>query len=161
MIRTKYYLLIIVWASIFSTFATPPSTFHKALKKLYPLASNVGWIHQGIYYVAVFTQNGFEKKVWMNNSAQWVMTVTDLQTADQLTPSVYNAFMFGSYSQWNVENVFLAEFPKHPSIYIIQVNEDNSSTTYQLFYTSDGRMLQTINVSYVNTTLTPSVFNFL
>ncbi|WP_455674676.1 PepSY-like domain-containing protein [Phocaeicola sp.] len=160
MIRTRYCLLIIIWMTTFFVSATPPSAFHAALKKLYPLATEVSWTQQGNYYVADFTLNGFEKKVWMNVSAQWVMTTTDLQTADQLTPGAYNAFMFGSYSQWTVENVVLAEFPKAPAIYVVQVNEDNSSSTYQLFYTADGRILQTRNVSYTSTALTPSVFSF-
>ena len=37
-----------------------------------------------------------KKEVWMNGNAQWVMTNTDLQTTDQLTPNVYNDFYIES-----------------------------------------------------------------
>ena len=85
-----YSICVILWVLITTLSATSPTTFHIALKKIYPHATNVSWSQQGNYYVASFTQNGFEKEVWMNGNAQWVMTNTDLQTTDQLTPNVYN-----------------------------------------------------------------------
>ena len=107
--KKRYYsICVILWVLITTLSATSPTTFHIALKKIYPHAMNVSWSQQGNYYVASFTQNGFEKKVWMNGNAQWVMTNTNLQ----------------------------------------------------LFYTLNGRLVQTRDVSYINPTLSPGIFNF-
>ena len=122
--------------------------------------ANVSWSQQGNYYVASFTQNGFEKEVWMNGNAQWVMTNTDLQTTDQLTPNVYNDFTLSPYAMWTATNVNLIEFPKRTTLYVITVNLNNSSATKQLFYTLNGRLLQTRDVSYINPTLSPGIFEF-
>lgn len=155
-----YYTFIIAWMmTVAGAWATSPATFHAALKKIYPQARNVIWSQQGNYYVATFTQNGFQKKVWMNANARWVMTDTDLQNTDQLTPTVYNDFTFSQYSMWTVNDVNLMEFPRRPALYVITVNQDNSVSTYQLFYAQDGRLLQTRDVSYLPDTLTPEVFN--
>lgn len=161
MMRTRpYYIFILAWMLATIASAVSPATFSAALKKMYPQAREVAWDQQGNYYVATFTLNGFEKKVWMNANAQWVMTNTDLQTADQLTPSVYNDFTLSQYSTWTVNDVNLMAFPKRAPLYIITVNQDNSVSTYQLFYALDGRLLQTRNVSYISPALSPEVFDF-
>lgn len=154
------YTLILIWMLAITASAIPPSTFHLALKKLYPHATDAEWKQQGAYYIATFTQNGFLKKVWMDAAARWVMTDTDLQTTDQLTPSVYNDFTLSQYAMWTVNDVNLMEFPRHAPLYIITVNQDNSVSTYQLFYAMDGRLIQTRNVSYITPTLSPGVFDF-
>lgn len=161
MMRTRsYYIFILAWMLATIASAVSPAAFSVALKKMYPQAREVAWDQQGNYYVATFTLNGFEKKVWMNANAQWVMTNTDLQTADQLTPSVYNDFTLSQYSTWTVSDVNLMAFPKRAPLYIITVNQDNSVSTYQLFYALDGRLLQTRNVSYISPALSPEVFDF-
>ena len=161
MMRTRsYYIFILAWMLATIASAVSPAPFSAALKKMYPQAREVAWDQQGNYYVATFTLNGFEKKVWMNANAQWVMTNTDLQTADQLTPSVYNDFTLSQYSTWTVNDVNLMAFPKRAPLYIITVNQDNSVSTYQLFYALDGRLLQTRNVSYISPALSPEVFDF-
>ena len=161
MMRTRsYYIFILAWMLATIASAVSPAAFSAALKKMYPQAREVAWDQQGNFYVATFTLNGFEKKVWMNANAQWVMTNTDLQTADQLTPSVYNDFTLSQYSTWTVSDVNLMAFPKRAPLYIITVNQDNSVSTYQLFYALDGRLLQTRNVSYISPALSPEVFDF-
>ena len=155
-----YSICVILWVLITTLSATSPTTFHIALKKIYPHGHELSWSQQGNYYVASFTQNGFEKKVWMNGNAQWVMTNTDLQTTDQLTPNVYNDFTLSPYAMWTATNVNLIEFPKRTTLYVITVNLNNSSATKQLFYTLNGRLLQTRDVSYINPTLSPGIFEF-
>ena len=155
-----YSICVILWVLITTLSATSPTTFHIALKKIYPHAMNVSWSQQGNYYVASFTQNGFEKKVWMNGNAQWVMTNTNLQTTDQLAPNVYNDFTLSPYAMWTATNVNLIEFPKRTTLYVITVNLNNSSATKQLFYTLNGRLLQTRDASYINPTLSPGIFEF-
>lgn len=155
-----YSIYMILWVLVATVSATSPATFHASLKKMYPQATDVSWNQQGNYYVASFTQNGFEKKVWMDVNARWIMTNTDLQTTDQLTPGVYNDFTLSQYSMWTVTDVNLMEFPKRAVLYVITVNQDNSSATNQLFYAQDGRLMQVRNVSYINPTLYPEVFDF-
>lgn len=153
--QTKYIFLLIVWLIGMTGFAIPPSAFHKALSKLYPSVTEAAWSQQGYFYVASFTQDGFGKKVWMNPNAKWVMTTTDLQTADQLPPEVYNAFAFGNYSQWTVTDVDLVEFPKRPSQYVVTVNLDNSISTYMLYYSPNGQLTYVRNISYTGGGITP------
>lgn len=130
-----YSICVILWVLITTLSATSPTTFHIALKKIYPHATNVSWSQQGNYYVASFIQNGFEKEVWMNGNAQWVMTNTDLQTTDQLTPNVYNDFTLSPYAMWTATNVNLIEFPKRTTLYVITVNLNNSSAISQCIET--------------------------
>ena len=135
-----------------------PQVFHAALKKLYPQATNVGWSQEGDYYIASFIQNGFDKKVWMSPTARWIMTDTDLETADRLPPMVYNDFIFSQYATWTVTDVNLIKSPRRRSLYVITVNQDNSISTWQLFYASDGSLLHTRDVSYLSPELSPDVF---
>ena len=59
-----YSICIILWVLITTLSATSPTTFHIALKKIYPHATKRKLEPtRGIYYVASFTQNGFEKEV--------------------------------------------------------------------------------------------------
>lgn len=153
--QTRYISLLIAWMIGMTSFAIPPSAFHKALKKLYPAAAEAAWSQQGNFYVATFTQDGFEKKVWMTPKAQWVMTTTDLQTADQLPPKVWNAFTFGNYSQWTVTDVDLVEYPKRPTVYIVTVNLDNAISTYMLYYSPVGQLVNMRNISYTGGGITP------
>ena len=167
--KKRYYsICVILWVLITTLSATSPTTFHIALKKIYPHAMNVSWSQQGNYYVASFTQNGFEKKVWMNGNAGQGIAGTlhvaeqgaNLQTTDQLAPNVYNDFTLSPYAMWTATNVNLIEFPKRTTLYVITVNLNNSSATKQLFYTLNGRLVQTRDVSYINPTLSPGIFNF-
>lgn len=158
--RKLYSIFVLVWMIIATASAISPAVFHAALKKMYPQATNVDWGEEGDYYTATFTHNGFLKKVWMNANAQWVMTDTDVETADRLPPLVYNSFIFTQYDSWTVNDVNLIKFPRHPSLYVVTVNQDNSISTYQLFYATDGRLLQTRDVSYISPELTPNVFPY-
>ncbi len=156
--RKFYGTWLFAWLLIATASAISPAVFHAALKKMYPHATDVDWGKQGNYYTATFTHNGFIKKVWMNANAQWMMTDTDLETADRLPPPVYNSFIFSPYAGWTVNDVNLIKFSRHPSLYVITVNQDNSISTYQLFYAPHGELVHVRNVSYISPDLTPSVF---
>ena len=110
------------------------------------------------YYCANFVMNGFTKNVWFNVRGQWVMTQTDLVSLDRLTPTVYNAFVSGPYANWVVDNVTMVEFPKWQAIIVIKVGQDNVDIKYQLFYTPQGVLLKTRNVSDMYDILGPSTF---
>lgn len=132
--------------------------YQDALLKLYPDATQADWEEKDNYHVAVFTHNGFEMKTWMNNQAQWVMSVSYIGTTDELPSDVYNAFTFTQYSQWNVENVYWATFPHMQEQFVIKVNQDNSTQTYDLFFAPNGNELQSLDVSYGYVGITPQLF---
>lgn len=156
--KTKFHcLFLFVWMTAVAASAVSPQVFHAALKKLYPQADKVGWSQEGDYYVASFAHNGFDKKVWMNAHAGWIMTNIDLETADRLPPMVYNEFIFSQYTPWTVTDVNLIKSPRRPALYVITVNQDNSVSTWQLFYAADGSPVYTRDVSYINPELSPRV----
>lgn len=139
-------------------FAGAPAHVQVAFKKMYPKAVDVDWSQKGDYYVGDFMMNGFEKDVWMNANAQWVMTETDWGTLDQVSPNVYNAFSMGQYSAWQVDDVTFVEFPKSSPVVVVKVQQYNEQVEYQLFYAKDGSLLRTRNVSYGQGILWPNLF---
>ena len=149
-------LLLIISVSTFAN--TPPGNVQATFKKMYPKANDIAWSQDDGYYCANFVMNGFTKNVWFNTQGQWAMTQTDLVSLDRLSPAVYNAFVSGSYASWVVDNVTMVEFPKWQAIIVIKVGQDNVDIKYQLFYTPQGVLLKTRNVSYLHDVLGPSTF---
>ena len=128
-------LFLLLSTSVFGD--TPPGNVQSTFKKMYPKANGVAWF---------------------NVRGQWVMTQTDLVSLDRLTPTVYNAFVSGPYANWVVDNVTMVEFPKWQAIIVIKVGQDNVDIKYQLFYTPQGVLLKTRNVSDMYDILGPSTF---
>ena len=83
------------------------------------------------------------------------MTQTDLVSLDRVTPTVYNAFVSSPYASWVVNDVTMVEFPKWQAIIVIKVGQDNVDIKYQLFYSPQGMLLKTRNVSYMHDILGP------
>lgn len=176
----KNELTILLLASCLAVKALPPQTYHDALRQRYPQATDIYWRQTGNDYVATFQLDDFLTHAWLTADGQWLMTDTDLQTADQLPPVVYNYFTLSSYAGWNLTDVHRIELadmnrteptvstrqevlsrnPSHidPVRYVLIVNYDNSTETYQLFYTPDGVLIRTRDVSYLPNTLTPQDF---
>lgn len=156
----------IIWVAMFlllllpiSAFAdTPPGNIQATFKKMYPKATDIAWSQDDGYYCANFIINGFTKNVWFNAAGQWQMTETDLGSLDQLSSTVYNAFVSGPYSSWVVDDVTMVEFPKWQAIIVIKVGQDNVEIEYQLFYSPQGVLLKTRNVSDMYDILGPSTF---
>ena len=149
-------LLLLLSASVFAD--TPPGNIQAAFKKMYPKATDIAWSQDDGYYCANFTMNEFTKNVWFNTAGQWQMTETDLVSLDQLSPTVYNAFVSSSYASWVVDDVTMVEFPKWQAIIVIKVGQDNVDVKYQLFYTPQGVLLKTRDVSDMYDILGPSTF---
>lgn len=102
--------------------------------------------------------NGYEKNVWFNAQGQWQMTQTEWGDTDELSATVYNAYASGPYSGWQVEDVTYVEFPKWQPIIVIKVGQQNVDIQYQLFYSPNGTLLRTRNVSYMDDILGPGTF---
>lgn len=150
--------VMLLLTSLFVFAGYPPSNVRTAFGKIYPKTTDVVWSQQGNYYVANFIMDGFNKDVWFNASARWIMTLIDLVTTDELTPAVYNAYAMGPYSSWQVKNVTQASFPKCPTTIVIKVGQQNINTQYQLFYSTDGGLMRAYNMGYTESTLTPATF---
>lgn len=157
-IKTFVYLIFLLMMPAILK-AGIPAEIASAFKRLYPKASNPDWTLKGTYYVADFTSAGFGKEVWLNAKGSWIMSQTDLQTMDEAPASVYNTFVFGSYSNAPVTDVILAEFPKCPSVIVVKVGTYNMDTYYYLFYSLQGELLTTYNSDDFDGTLWPQVFD--
>ena len=152
------FLAVILLLSVSAFAILPPGNIQATFKKMYPKANGVAWSQDDGYYCANFVMNGFTKNVWFNTQAQWQMTQTDLVSLDRVTPTVYNAFVSGPYASWAVNDVTMVEFPKWQAIIVIKVGQDNVDIKYQLFYSPQGMLLKTRNVSYMYDILGPGTF---
>lgn len=159
MIKFKFSLIVVLLIFVNTAFAGySPAKVQAALKKMYPTATDIAWSEDGGYYCADFMQDGFEKNVWFNAQAQWVMTQTELGSTDRVPDAVYNAYAASPYCAWGVLDVTLVEFPKWEPIYTIKVGQSNVDIKYQLFYAPNGELLRTRNVTDMDDILGPGTF---
>ena len=124
-----------------------PQTVRDSLNLLYPNVETVAWSTDQSYYVAGFTVNGFNTKVWFDTQGHWIMKQTDWQTLDQVPMPVYHTFTFGPYSTDQVDDVTYVEFPHNPPQIVILISLPNTLTQYQLFYTMQGELVNARNTT--------------
>ena len=155
----KYILLFVcLQANLNVSAGNVPTLVQDSLKVLYPSVRTIGWsIEQG-YYVAGFRHNGFDMKVWFNNKGNWVMKQTDWQVMDEVPEAVWHTFTFGPYSTDEVLDVTFVEFPRMKSQIVVHLGEDNAETEYQLFYLTDGELINARNVTNMNNILGANTF---
>ena len=155
----KYILLFIGLQINLNTSAeNVPTAIQDSLKALYPSVQTVGWSTDQSYYVASFQHNGFDMKVWFDTKGHWVMKQTDWQVMDEVPEAVWHTFTFGPYSTDEVIDVTLVEFPRKESQVVIHLGEDNAETEYQLFYLTDGELINARNVTYLSNILGANTF---
>ena len=135
-----------------------PTAIQDSLKTLYPSVQTIGWSTDEDYYVAGFNYNGFDMKVWFDNKGHWVMKQTDWQVMDEVPEAVWHTFTFGPYSTDEVLDVTLVEFPQKESQVVIHLGEDNAETEYQLFYLTDGELINARNVTNLSNILGANTF---
>ena len=88
--------------------------------------------------------DGQEKDVWFNNQAEWQLTETELLW-NNLPGTVQTSFSASEYVGWKIEEIVLLEYPVVPMQFVIEVEKGNAE--YQLFYSEEGGLLQTKDVS--------------
>ena len=137
---------------------TSPVIVQDSLRSIYPKVKTVGWTTDAIYYVATFQYNGFSTKVWFTTKGHWVMKQTDWQVMDEVPDAVYHTFTFGPYSTDEVLDVTYVEFPDQPAQIVVCIGIDNEDTEYQLFYRTDGELINARNVTYRSNILGASTF---
>lgn len=135
-----------------------PTLVQDSLKSLYPNIETVGWSTDGNYYVAGFQDKGFDMKVWFDDKGYWVMKQTDWQVMDEVPEDVYHTFTFGPYSTDEILDVTYVEFPLQKAQVVIHIGEDNSETEYQLFYLTNGELINARNVTDMSHILGANTF---
>lgn len=159
--KILFPLMVMLLVSAITFASNVPQNVQAAFKKMYPSAYDTSWSTKSDYYVAEFSMNDLEKEVWFDNQADRLMTQTDLKSADLLSSAVYNAFTFGQYSTWQVEDVTLVEFPDRSPISVIEVEQNNNvAAEYQLFYSQNGELQHMRNITYSDNTLYPECFDY-
>jgi hypothetical protein len=152
------FLSIMLHASLSVSAGYTPTIVQDSLKSLYPQVETVGWSTDSGYYVAGFKHNGFNTKVWFNPKGHWVMRQTDWQVMDEVPEAVWHNFTYGPYSTDNVLDVTYVEFPRMKAQIVVQIGIDNSLTEYQLFYLTDGELINARNVTDMGNILGANTF---
>lgn len=157
--RLKYLLLgLMLTLSAQAMADRAPQVVKDSLQSLYPTVKTVGWITDGPYYVAGFEYDGFVMRVWFDSKGRWQMKQTDWQVMDEAPEAVYHTFTFGPYSTDEVMDVTLVEFPRQKAQVVVLIGIDNAPTEYQLFYLTDGELINARNVSDMNDILGADTF---
>ena len=152
------FLCVLLQANISVSAGYAPTIVQDSLKSLYPDIKTVGWSTDNGYYVAGFEDNGFNTKVWFNSKGQWMMKQTDWQVMDEVPKAVYHTFTFGPYSTDEVLDVTYVEFPRLKAQVVVHIGEDNAVTEYQLFYLTDGELINARNVTNMSNILGANTF---
>ena len=159
MTSLKYILFCIcLQANISMASGNTPTLVQDSLKTLYPTVETIGWSTDQDYYVAGFRHDGFDMKVWFDNKGHWVMKQTDWQVMDEVPDAVYHTFTFGPYPTDEVLDVTLVEFPQQKAQVVIQIGIDNAETEYQLFYLTDGELINARDITNLDNILGASTF---
>lgn len=123
---------------------TVPENISQALKEKYAAATHIEWKQKGAYYVADCRMDGREMDVWFNVQAEWQLTETDILWTG-LPGTVQTAFNSSEYATWEREDIDLLESPLQPLQYVIEV--EKGKIEYQLFYSAEGNLMQTRDVT--------------
>lgn len=121
-----------------------PEALSQALTTKYPSAIHVEWSQKGAFYVADCRIDGHDADVWYNAEAQWQLTETEILWND-VPGTVQTSFINSEYGTWAREDIDLLEYPLEPMIYVIEV--EKGKTEYQLFYSEEGNLIQTKDVT--------------
>ena len=86
------------------------------------------------------------------------MKQTDWQVMDEVPEAVWHTFTFGPYSTDEVLDVTLVEFPRMKAQVVVHLGEDNAESEYQLFYLTDGELINARNVTNMSNILGANTF---
>lgn len=105
----------------------------------YPEATDVKWNSQKGYYVVDFKATGKEKTSWFNHFSEWILTQTELKYQD-LPEAIRLSHESGDFKNWDIEDIELIERKNHESIYVIEV--ERNDTEYDLHYLAEGTLIK-------------------
>lgn len=135
-----------------------PAKVETAFREMYPQATRVEWNQMAGCYVAEFVKDSVEIDVWYDENARWVMTETDVESLKKVPVAVADAFMNSLMASMRLRDVRIITFPKRPAVIVIEVEEYNSDTEYQLLYSEEGKLLKELNVSELGGEIYPGLF---
>ena len=143
-----------------SVFASSPTDFQSALQKMYPDATNVQWSKKHDYQIATFIENNIGINVWFTDKAQWVMTEKDVDSLSAVPAVVAEKYMSSTLSAGKLRYIRIIYLPhQEPPVIIIDVQSWNSPEEFQVFYSPEGELLQTLNVTDTGGMIYPGLFN--
>lgn len=158
--RFRFYLvaglLLLFSASSFA--AGLPAKIQTTFLQMYPKATDVEWNEMAGCYVAEFIMDNQEMDVWLNENAQWVMTEFDVESLENIPTPVAEAFINSTMASMKLTDVRIIVFPKRASVIVIEVEGYNSDEEFQLFYSPDGKLQQSLNVSELGGEIYPALF---
>lgn len=148
--KTKLFLLVLTLVS-FGFYSCDEDDdnlnvskeYRTAFNSMYPDVSRVSWEREGGYYVAEFWRNDLnaEAEAWFSQSAEWMMTVTELRYA-AFPQSVKDGFLLSEYKDWRIDDTDMVERPNKETLYIIEVERNQQE--YDLYFTADGVLVKAI-----------------
>ena len=143
-----------------SVFANSPANLQAALQKMYPDATDVQWSKRHDYQIATFIENGIGVNVWFSNDAQWIMTEKDVDSLASIPGVVAEKYMNSTLSAGRLRYIRIIYLPKQePPVIVIDVQSWNSPEEFQVFYSPEGELLQTLNVTETGGIIYPGLFN--
>lgn len=151
-------LLLLISVSVFAAGFPPPDKVQETFQKMYPKVTTVDWQRKGDYHIADIRVDGRELNVWFSDKGKWLMTEVDVESLEAVPAAVAKAFMQSTMASMQLEDVRIITFPKQPAVIVIEVEEYNTDTEFQLFYAPDGKLLQTLNVSDTGGEIYPGLF---
>nr|WP_302831752.1 PepSY-like domain-containing protein [uncultured Bacteroides sp.] len=152
--KTKIQLLAMMFIAVLAFSAcsdddkndgiTVPESISNALKAKYPSATDVDWEKKGVYFVADCWVDGKELDVWFDANATWQLTEISIAWND-LPATVQTGFNGSEFATWQREDIDMLEYPLQPIQYVIEVK--NGNTEYQLFFSEDGNLMNSRDVT--------------
>lgn len=121
-----------------------PESISNALKAKYPNATDIDWEKKDIYFVADCWADGKELDVWFDANATWKLTEISIGWND-LPATVQTGFNGSEFAIWKREDIDMLEYPLQPIQYVIEV--ENGKTEYQLFFSEEGNLMKSIDVT--------------
>jgi len=164
MMKTRFWMLAMMMCIAAMTFSAcsddddddkginVPESVAQALKQRYPSATGIEWKQKKSYYVADCWLDGKESNIWFDASANWQMTESELYWND-VPAAVQTAFANGEYANWMQDDYYFLFYPLQPMQYVIEVEQ--GKLKYQLFYSEDGGLMNTVDVSGKDDTIYP------
>lgn len=135
-----------------------PAKVEATFNKMYPKATQVEWEQIGCYYAADFMMDNQEIDVWINDNGEWAMTTLDVESLEKIPAPAAEAFMKSIMASMRLRDVRIATFPNHPTVILLEVEGYNSDEEFQLFYSPEGKLLKTLNVSETGGEIYPGLF---
>lgn len=143
-----------------------PAEVENAFRSRYQNATNPKWENKIGYYVADFRQNGIESEAWFDAQGNWYMTETDIQYLG-LPQAIRTTHEAGDYwTGWRVDDVDMIEAPGRETVYIIEVEQNQTDTEYDLYYSPDGIFIKAVlevngSSSHRPSTIPPAVQDYV